>query len=63
MSTKTKLTLTEKPETVGNARLFKFPDGTSGYIPETCFFGWNPVTKQAEIETWILDKKKIKYSL
>lgn len=63
MNTKTKLTLTEKPQSVGNSRHLKFPDGTSAYIPETCFFGWNIATMQCEVETWILDKKGIKYKL
>lgn len=63
MNQTTKITLLSKPEKVGNSRLFKFPDHTSEYIPETCFFGWNPGTMQAEVETWILDKKGIKYKL
>lgn len=65
MAERAKITLTEKPEKSpsGLARLFKVKDQGEFWIPETCFFGYNPVTKQAEIETWILHQKGIKYKL
>lgn len=65
MSERAKITLIEKPEKSesGLARLFKVKDQGDYWIPETFFFGYNPVTKQAEIETWILHQKGIKYKL
>lgn len=62
---RTKITLTEKPEKSqsGMARLFKIKDQGEFYIPETCFFGYNPVTKQADVEIWVLRQKGIKFKL
>jgi hypothetical protein len=60
-----KITLLEKPEKSesGKARLFKVKDQGDYWIPETYFFGYNPATKQAEVETWILHQKGIKYKV
>lgn len=63
MSNKAKLTLIEKPEKRGNSYLIKIKDQGEHYIPSTFFFGYNPGTKQAEIETWILDQKGIAYKV
>lgn len=63
MSNKAKITLTEKPEKRGGAYLLKIKDQKDIFIPATFFFGYNPGTKQAEIETWILDQKGIKYKV
>jgi len=63
MSNKAKLTLTEKPERVGKAWKINMKDHGMEFIPDTFFFGYNPGTNQAEIETWILDQKNIKYKV
>lgn len=33
------------------------------WIPYTCIFSYNPITKTAEIETWILQQKGIKFKV
>lgn len=65
MADTAKITLLEKPEKSesGKARLFKIKDQGEHWIPETYFFGYNPGTKQAEIETFILNQKGIKYKV
>lgn len=65
MNETAKITLIDKPEKSesGKARLFQVKGQGDYWIPETCFFGYNPATKQAEIETWILQQKGIKYKV
>lgn len=58
-----KVSVLEKPEKVGNSRLLLLASGQTEYVPETCFFRYNPGTKQATIETWILDKKQIPFKV
>jgi hypothetical protein len=63
MSNKAKITLLEKPVKYGNSRVLHIKDQGTFYVPETTFFGYNPATKQAEIESWILDQKGIVYKV
>jgi hypothetical protein len=63
MKNTAKIRVLSKPEKVGNARLLKIESQGDFYIPETCFFGYNPYLDEAEVETWILDQKGIKYKV
>jgi hypothetical protein len=63
MANKAKINLTEKPERVGKAWKVNIKDIGIEFIPDTFFFGFNPGTKQAEIETYILDIKNIPYKV
>jgi hypothetical protein len=33
------------------------------WIPDACVRSWDPNTQRIEIETWILDKKQINYTV
>lgn len=63
MSNKAKLSVTQKPERVGKAWKCNLKDHGIEFIPDTFFMGYNLGTKQVEIETFILDKKGIKYKV
>lgn len=62
-SNKAKITLLEKPEKRGGAYLLKIKDQGEYFIPATFFMGYNPGTKQVEIESYILDIKGISYKV
>jgi hypothetical protein len=63
MSNKAKIELTEKPERVGKAWKVNIKDFGMEFIPDTFFMGYNPGTKKAEIECYILDQKNIPYKV
>jgi hypothetical protein len=57
-----KLTLDVMPKKIGNAWFIKTPTGEH-WIPDTFVSEFNPLNKSITIDTWILDKKGIKYKL
>lgn len=63
MSNKAKIPVIEKPLKVGGAYLIKVKYQGEYYIPATFYFGFNPGTMKAEIETYILDIKGIAYKV
>lgn len=63
MASIAKILLTEKPIRVGKAWKVNIKDHGIEYIPDTFFFGYNPGTQKAEIETYILEQKNIPFKL
>lgn len=58
-----KLILTVKPTKTVKAWLIDIKDQGQFWIPFTFIAGFNPVSMQIEIDTWILDQKGIKYKV
>lgn len=58
-----KLTLELQPEKKTKAWNIKIVDQGYYWVPFSCIKGYNPVTLEITIETWILKQKSIKFKV
>jgi hypothetical protein len=63
MANKAKLILTSDPEKRPTAWRINIKDQGEYWIPFSFIQGYKPWTKEVEIDTWILDEKKINYKV
>jgi hypothetical protein len=61
--TTAKITIAEIRRETELSKLIVMPDGGEHWIPKASIWGWNPATKQMEVNTFMLQGKGIKFKL